>query len=282
VAVNNESRDGGQQRFVDAFAKVMHANGGGRRKGVIVVAAGIVAISTGVPVGIGAIGAHKHAGASARLRPVALTQQSLVKKIARRSGTPSSSYLSPGGSSVPPGDDWQVPGGDTPAQQAAQPAPGPAPSASSVGRSRVAAKASVKTASTTPPPATRSASAQENQPLTAAPVQSSTSAPVQSSGSYEITGQVTCMSGNSVEGVWVQAAEGKGWASWMKLGNGSTSDWWLKLPENESYTLAVGCGGSPENWAVTAHTPWVNGGHNSFNCFDVPGGQDYGQCEWRE
>jgi hypothetical protein len=64
----------------------------------------------------------------------------------------------------------------------------------------------------------------------------------------------------------------------MKLGNGSTSDWWYKLPVSEAYHLNVGCGGSPSNWAVTAKSSTVTGGHNSFNCYDISTAANYTQC----
>jgi hypothetical protein len=64
----------------------------------------------------------------------------------------------------------------------------------------------------------------------------------------------------------------------MKLGNGSTSDWWFTLPVSEPYSLHVGCGGSPASWAVSASTPLVNGPHNSFDCHDVAAAADYQKC----
>ena len=96
-----------------------------------------------------------------------------------------------------------------------------------------------------------------------------------------MSGQVSCVSGNSVEGVWVQAADGAGWAPWQGLGNGSTSNWWFTLPENEAWSLHVGCGGSTSSWAVADYTPWVTGSYNAFNCYDVAGQADYGTCALR-
>jgi hypothetical protein len=89
------------------------------------------------------------------------------------------------------------------------------------------------------------------------------------------------VSGNSVEGVWVQASDGAGWAPWQGLGNGSTSNWWYTLPENEAYSLHVGCGGTPASWAVAVYTPTVTGSQNSFNCYDVAGQANYGTCDLR-
>jgi hypothetical protein len=64
----------------------------------------------------------------------------------------------------------------------------------------------------------------------------------------------------------------------MKLGNGSTSDWWFTLPVNEPYSLHVGCGGSPASWTVSATTLLVNGPHNSFDCHDVAGAPGFRKC----
>jgi hypothetical protein len=81
-----------------------------------------------------------------------------------------------------------------------------------------------------------------------------------------------------VQGVWVQAAQGSGFAPWQGFGNGSTSGYWYDLPVAEPYQLHVGCGGTPANWAVSADTPQVPAGHNSFNCEDVAGRPGYGTC----
>jgi hypothetical protein len=110
----------------------------------------------------------------------------------------------------------------------------------------------------------------------AAPVASA--APAASTASFKVTGQVSCLSGNSVEGVWVQTNNGSAYAPWKGLGNGSTSDWWFTLPTQESYSLHVGCGGSTASWAVATYSPVVSGAHNSFNCYDIAGEAGYGTC----
>jgi hypothetical protein len=102
--------------------------------------------------------------------------------------------------------------------------------------------------------------------------------PSPTAASFKVTGQVSCVSGNSVEGVWVQAGDGAGWAPWQGLGNGSTSDWWFTLPKTESYSLHVGCGGTTSSWAVATYSPTVTGAHNSFNCYDVADQANYGTC----
>ncbi len=99
-----------------------------------------------------------------------------------------------------------------------------------------------------------------------------------SGGSVEVTGQLSCTSGRPVEGVWVQAGSGSGFAAWKSVENGADADYWYSLPKSEPYALHVGCGGTKATWAMTAYTPQENGTHNSFNCIDVSGQSGYGTC----
>lgn len=112
-----------------------------------------------------------------------------------------------------------------------------------------------------------------------------TSAPAPSSpkpsGPITVTGQISCSSGKSVVGVWVEAAQGHGWSPWKLVGNGENADYWYTLPTQETYSLHIGCGGTKSSWAVATETPYVGGTHNSFNCFDVPGKLGYGTCSHR-
>jgi hypothetical protein len=99
----------------------------------------------------------------------------------------------------------------------------------------------------------------------------------------EVGGEVTCLSGHSVEGVWVQADGHSGFAPWHGVNVsgkafGSTSKWWWRLPRGESYSLHVGCGGSQASWAVAAYTPVVSGTPNSFDCIDIASDAGYGTC----
>jgi hypothetical protein len=100
----------------------------------------------------------------------------------------------------------------------------------------------------------------------------------------EVGGKVTCLSGHSVEGVWVQARVDSGYAAWQGVtiagkAFGSTSKWWWRLPAGESYSLHVGCGGTQASWAVAADTPVVTGTSNSFECIDLPSQAGYGTCD---
>ena len=97
----------------------------------------------------------------------------------------------------------------------------------------------------------------------------------------EVTGQLSCLSGKSVTGVWVQAATGSGFASWKGIAAGQNSDYWYELPTSESYSLHVGCGGTTTTWAVSATTPTVSGAQNSFYCDDIASDSQYGTCVLR-
>jgi hypothetical protein len=113
-----------------------------------------------------------------------------------------------------------------------------------------------------PPPATASPKA---APKTTAPT------------GETIAGQLSCSSGRSVEGVWVQAGSGSGFAPWSGIGDGASASYSYRLPTTETYALHVGCGGTPQSWAVSADTPVVSGSH-SFDCFDISSAADYGTC----
>jgi hypothetical protein len=96
----------------------------------------------------------------------------------------------------------------------------------------------------------------------------------------EVTGQVNCDSGAPVEGFWIQSANASGWASWQDAA-GTNADYWYSLPAAQSYKMSVGCGGSPQSWAVATYTPSVSGTHNSFHCDDIHGDAGYGTCVLR-
>ena len=79
-------------------------------------------------------------------------------------------------------------------------------------------------------------------------------------------------------GVYVAAAKGQGFSPWRGQGNGSTASFWYTLPERESYSLHVGCGGTRSSWQVATYSATVSTADNNFLCYDVPGQADYGTC----
>jgi hypothetical protein len=122
------------------------------------------------------------------------------------------------------------------------------------------------TAQPSPKPSARPASKPTKKPV---------KVPAKKTAKVEVSGEVTCLSGNSVEGVWVQAGAHSGFAPWQ---GGSTSKWWWWLPQGESYSLHVGCGGTQASWAVAVYTPVVSGTPNSFDCIDIASDAGYGTC----
>ncbi|HEV2638839.1 MAG TPA: hypothetical protein VGX23_27075 [Actinocrinis sp.] len=93
-----------------------------------------------------------------------------------------------------------------------------------------------------------------------------------------IGGQLTCSSGNSIEGVWVSAATGSGYAPWEGASN-NVDKYWYTLPVSEPYSIHVGCGGTPQSWAVACIGPQVTQPADSFECYDVKGAAGYGTCK---
>ncbi len=99
--------------------------------------------------------------------------------------------------------------------------------------------------------------------------------------SVEVSGQLSCDSGKAIVGVWVQAAQGSGFASWRGIGDGSTADYWIFLPAALPYAVHVGCGGTPSLWGQGTYSSVYGTTHNSFNCDDIKNTADYRVCVHR-
>jgi hypothetical protein len=98
------------------------------------------------------------------------------------------------------------------------------------------------------------------------------------SAPFQISGTVSCISGNTVEGVWVAAGKGSGYSPWTGQGNGASASFIYTLPLHESYSLHVGCGGTTSTWKVATYSVTVSGAVNNFVCDDVSGQPSYGSC----
>lgn len=99
------------------------------------------------------------------------------------------------------------------------------------------------------------------------------------SGAYEVSGKLTCSSGNRVVGAWLQGESSSGMVTLKVVGK--VAEYSYKQPRRENYSLHVGCGGTAANWAVDPHTVLVGGARNSFECFDVQGAPHYKFCQAR-
>lgn len=86
-----------------------------------------------------------------------------------------------------------------------------------------------------------------------------------------ITGSVDCFYGNGQEvGVWVNATNGTdGWAT-LTPGSYGETYYSYTLSQSSTYTLHVGCSGTPQNWGATMYTPVVNGNHYTWVCSYTP------------
>jgi hypothetical protein len=115
--------------------------------------------------------------------------------------------------------------------------------------------------------------------FTAAPAQATASAV--RPDSYGVSGSVVCLSENAVEGIWVSASSGtSGWATLSAAsGTESAVSWTYTLSSNTSYYIHVGCGGSPQNWAVNTYSATGTGGKPGLICYDVVYEDPYyGKC----
>jgi hypothetical protein len=95
---------------------------------------------------------------------------------------------------------------------------------------------------------------------------------------FAISGSVACMSGGGVQGVYVEAAKGAGFSPWTGQGNDSTATFKYTLPVQESFSLHVGCGGTPSSWKVACYSVTVSTAFTDFACDDISGQAGYGTC----
>jgi len=68
--------------------------------------------------------------------------------------------------------------------------------------------------------------------------------------STTVSGYVTCVDELNVEGVWIQASGGSGFASWSASGAGYYA-YYSRGGISGAWTVHVGCGGSRSNWEYT-------------------------------
>jgi hypothetical protein len=101
------------------------------------------------------------------------------------------------------------------------------------------------------------------------------------SASLNVSGHVECLS-MPVEGVWIAAnSGGSGWASWSRApSDPEEASFSYNLPNGGSFSVHVGCGGSPQNWAVATYSyNSVSGSGHNFYCYDYAYEDPYyGHC----
>ena len=238
-----------RQEFTEAFVDATHSEG--RRSPAakrVIIAVTAVAVAGGACVGIGAMVAGQHSpqhspgGAASSLAAVQATPLShATSTTSPRPSADASRSPAHIGHSV------------TPAPPVTQAPPSPIP----------------VTVIQAPP---------SQAPATHAPVRQPSASPTPKSGPFDISGEISCISGQPVVGVWIAAAKGSGYSPWQGQGSGSTATFWYTLPATESYSLHVGCGGTGSDWQVATYSGTVTSADNNFACDDVTGQAAYGTC----
>lgn len=90
--------------------------------------------------------------------------------------------------------------------------------------------------------------------------------------SMSVSGQVMCVDQSTVEGVWIQASTGSGYASTTNI-NGYTKRF-SRSGISGSWTVHVGCGGSTTTWRYKPNgNVTVTSSYASWTCYttDIPG-----------
>lgn len=87
------------------------------------------------------------------------------------------------------------------------------------------------------------------------------------------SGDVQCYYvSNEVVGIWVQVSGGtSGWATRWNDGYGGNYYSYYEIDNGKSYTLHIGCGGTPDRWGITFYTSPQTGYHDwvcsvSYGC----------------
>jgi hypothetical protein len=97
--------------------------------------------------------------------------------------------------------------------------------------------------------------------------------------SITVSGYVTCVDGLNVEGVWIQAGGGSGFANWSASGVGYYAHY-SRAGISGSWTVHVGCGGSASNWKYTPDGfQTVTGSSASWTCYTPDDGTSTYGCQ---
>jgi hypothetical protein len=96
----------------------------------------------------------------------------------------------------------------------------------------------------------------------------------------KISGQVSCQSDRAVVGIWVAQATGVGMLANRipDAANPSTVGYHATIPEDVAYELHVGCGGTPQDWSMSASSSTTTAVTLTLRCHDVEGDPAYGTC----
>lgn len=98
--------------------------------------------------------------------------------------------------------------------------------------------------------------------------------------STTVGGSLACVSGNYVEGIWIDADSGTDGFATLSPAGGTASavSWTRTLTSGTGYHIHAGCGGSPSNWAVLVYSGHRTGSSGSVLCYDIAYEAPYGTC----
>jgi hypothetical protein len=95
-----------------------------------------------------------------------------------------------------------------------------------------------------------------------------------------VSGLASCRSGRAVVGIWIAEDTNVGLFANRspEPKDPSTTVYNATIPVGVGYQLHVGCGGSPQNWAMSASTGNTTTARLAVRCDDVKSDPEYGTC----
>jgi hypothetical protein len=95
-----------------------------------------------------------------------------------------------------------------------------------------------------------------------------------------VSGTVSCTSGRSVVGVYIDEITNTGFfASWnVSPGSRSVAVYQGEIPMGMTYQVHVGCGGTPGAWLLDLHSEYTTELRQTLRCQDIPRQPGYEMC----
>lgn len=95
-----------------------------------------------------------------------------------------------------------------------------------------------------------------------------------------VSGLVSCRTGLPVANVWIAEDTGVGLyaTKGTDMSSGPATAYHAAIPKGVAYQLHVGCGGSPQHWAMSASSTDTTAISLTVRCDDVHGDPGYGTC----
>ena len=98
--------------------------------------------------------------------------------------------------------------------------------------------------------------------------------------STTVSGQVTCVDGLNVEGVWIAASGGSGYASWSPVSGAPYAANFSRGGVTVPWTVHVGCGGSTNSWRWHPDgNTTVTSANASWTCYEPDDGSPAYFCQ---